>query len=278
MATAQTRSVIGRDTPRVDGVQKVTGTAQYTSNLPHFPGMLYAVPVEATIANGRILQLDTAAAEKMPGVKAIFHRGNIGKNLPLDRWSPGFHGYMQMNDGHPSRRISSAITGNTLPSQLRTRSRPQRRQLMLSVSLMKGKSQTSKLILRPMMTPRWSSPPSLHESACKVKGAMPMAPSHRRRSSSIRPYVTPTETHNPIELHATIAIWDGTSLTLYESTQGGRQPSQRLSADVWPAHRERSRHFKVSGFGLWRQAVSMDALRRLPPQLRASWAGRSSSW
>src|SRR3977135_1908579 len=71
-------SPIGRKTPRVDGPLKVTGTAQYTSDF-HFPGMLYAVPVEATIANGKIQKLDTAAAEKMPGVRAIFHRENIGK-------------------------------------------------------------------------------------------------------------------------------------------------------------------------------------------------------
>ena len=56
----------------------MTGLAQYTSDF-HFPGMLYAVPVEATIANGRIEKLDTAAAEKMPGVRTILHRGNIGK-------------------------------------------------------------------------------------------------------------------------------------------------------------------------------------------------------
>ena len=71
-------SPIGRDTPRVDGPFKVTGKAQYTADF-HFPGMLYAVPVGATIANGRILKLDTAVAEKMPGVRAIFHRSNIGK-------------------------------------------------------------------------------------------------------------------------------------------------------------------------------------------------------
>src|SRR5438093_666562 len=41
--------------------------------------MLYAVPVEATIANGKVVKLDTSAAEKMPGVRAILHRGNIGK-------------------------------------------------------------------------------------------------------------------------------------------------------------------------------------------------------
>jgi xanthine dehydrogenase YagR molybdenum-binding subunit len=33
-------------------------------------------------------------------------------------------------------------------------------------------------------------------------------------------YVTPAETHNPLELHAATAIWDGSTLTLYESSQG----------------------------------------------------------
>ena len=81
MSTTQevpTTSPIGRSTPRVDGPRKVSGMAQYTSDF-HFPGMLYAVPVEATIANGRVVKLDTAAAEKMPGVRAILHRENIGK-------------------------------------------------------------------------------------------------------------------------------------------------------------------------------------------------------
>ena len=71
-------SPVGRDTPRVDGPLKVSGQAQYTSDF-HFPGMLYAVPVGATIANGKIIKLDTGAAEKLPGVRAILHRENIGK-------------------------------------------------------------------------------------------------------------------------------------------------------------------------------------------------------
>ena len=82
---APTTSPIGRDTRRVDGPLKVTGTAQYASDF-HFPGLLYGVPVEATIANGRITKLDTAAAEKMPGVRAILHRENIGK---IFRSTPG---------------------------------------------------------------------------------------------------------------------------------------------------------------------------------------------
>src|SRR5712672_2075741 len=83
-------SPIGRDTVRVDGPRKVTGLAQYTSDF-RFPGMLYAVPVEATIANGKVTKLDTSAAEKMPGVRAIFHRENIGK-IFRSTLGPGFSG------------------------------------------------------------------------------------------------------------------------------------------------------------------------------------------
>jgi xanthine dehydrogenase YagR molybdenum-binding subunit len=33
-------------------------------------------------------------------------------------------------------------------------------------------------------------------------------------------YITPNETHNPIELHASVAVWDGDRVTLYETSQG----------------------------------------------------------
>ena len=77
--------VIGAALPRVDGPVKTTGRAQYAADY-HFPGLVYAVPVCATIANGKIRSMDTAAAEKMPGVVAILHHGNIG---PLYRTSSG---------------------------------------------------------------------------------------------------------------------------------------------------------------------------------------------
>src|ERR1700731_1912364 len=83
-------SSIGRDTPRVDGPLKVSGKAQYASDF-RFPGQLYAVPVEATIASGKVTALDTAAAEKMPGVRAIYHRANIG-NVFRSVQGPGFEG------------------------------------------------------------------------------------------------------------------------------------------------------------------------------------------
>lgn len=66
LASNKTQPIIGGDFTRIDGPLKVSGTATYTSDV-NLPGTLYAVPVCATIAKGRITHLDTAAAAGMPG-------------------------------------------------------------------------------------------------------------------------------------------------------------------------------------------------------------------
>jgi xanthine dehydrogenase YagR molybdenum-binding subunit len=78
LATKKAQPLIGGDFQRIDGPLKVSGLATYTSDFT-LPGMLYAVPVCATIGKGRVTRLDTTAAAKMPGVKAVFTRENIGK-------------------------------------------------------------------------------------------------------------------------------------------------------------------------------------------------------
>ena len=61
---------IGKPTQRYDGPAKVMGQGKYTADV-HLPGMLYARMVDATIPHGTILSIDTSAAEKLPGVKAV---------------------------------------------------------------------------------------------------------------------------------------------------------------------------------------------------------------
>ena len=78
MAQSQAASVtyIGKARARIDGPLKVTGTARYTSD-HNLPGMLYAVPVGATIAKGKITAIDIARARQMPGVRAVLKRGDL---------------------------------------------------------------------------------------------------------------------------------------------------------------------------------------------------------
>ncbi len=86
--------------PRVDGPLKVSGVAMYTSD-HNLPGMLYAVPVCATIAKGTVTAIDTSGARAMPGVKAVYTRQNLGKLFRSAPSPDGLTGY--------SRRAPSAF-------------------------------------------------------------------------------------------------------------------------------------------------------------------------
>jgi len=70
-------SYIGKDVPRVDAFEKVTGTALYTGDL-RLPGMLYAKLLKSPHAHARIVNIDTSEAEKLLGVRAIL----TGKEAP----------------------------------------------------------------------------------------------------------------------------------------------------------------------------------------------------
>jgi len=62
---------IGKPTQRYDGPAKAMGKGKYTADV-QLPGMLYARMVDATIPHGRIVSIDTSAAEKLPGVRAVY--------------------------------------------------------------------------------------------------------------------------------------------------------------------------------------------------------------
>src|SRR5689334_5934651 len=62
--------IIGKPTPRVEGIEKVTGAARYTADVS-LPGMLWAKVARSPIAYGRIKRVDVSAALNVPGVKAV---------------------------------------------------------------------------------------------------------------------------------------------------------------------------------------------------------------
>lgn len=62
--------VVGKDVPRMDALDKVTGRARYTFDV-QLPGMLYARTLNSTVPHARIKSIDTSRAEKHPGVRAV---------------------------------------------------------------------------------------------------------------------------------------------------------------------------------------------------------------
>src|SRR6266550_1597160 len=212
-----TMSPIGRDTRRVDGPLKVTGRAQYASDF-HFPGLLYAVPVEATIANGRVIKLDTAAAAKMPGVRAIFHRENIGKifrSVPgqgiegiCDERRPPFEDDVVRYYGQYIA-LALADTFETAKAAADAVRVTYDKEKPNVETHLEADDEPDQVLTTFGMRHR------LDSQRGDPDAAFATAPVKLDET-----YVTPTETNNPLELHATTAIWEGSTLTLYESSQG----------------------------------------------------------
>ena len=198
-------SVIGRDTPRVDGPVKVAGAAKYSADF-QFPGMLYAVPVEATIANGRITRLEATTAEKMPGVRAVLHRGNIGR-LYRSVIKPDFLGICD------ERRPPFADDVIRYYGQY----------VALAVA---DTFETAKAAADAVRVTYAAEKPNVDydlEADDKPRVDSERGdPERALAGASVKfdqTYITPVHTHNPMELHATVAVWDGPQLTLHESTQ-----------------------------------------------------------
>jgi xanthine dehydrogenase YagR molybdenum-binding subunit len=248
MTETSTTSPIGRDTPRIDGPRKVTGLAKYTSDFM-FPGMLYAVPVEATIANGKLLTLDTAAAEKMPGVRAVLHRGNIGK-IFRSTPAPGFdrvceerrppfeddviHYYGQYIALAVAETFEAAKAGADAVRATYAKETPN-----VEAHLEAGNDP-------PVILSTYGPVERVQSKRGDAEGAFASAPVKLDET-----YVTPAETHNPLELHATTAMWDGDSLTLYDSTQGVVN-ARSVLAQMFGLAKENVRvisKFLGSGFG-----------------------------
>jgi xanthine dehydrogenase YagR molybdenum-binding subunit len=205
-AGAETFSpVISAAIPRVDGPLKTTGSARYAADYS-FPGMVYAVPVTSTIARGRIRSMDIGAAATMPGVLLVLNQRNIG---PLFRLAPGAHG-RNSEERPPLQDDVISYWGQYVALVVAdTFERASAAAAAVRVTYDEEKPNVSTVLDDP------EGAPHVRSRRGDVDAAFHSAPVQLDET-----YVTPAEVHNPMEMHATVAVWDGRGFTLYESSQG----------------------------------------------------------
>ena len=75
-----TYKVIGKPTPRVDGVDKVTGQARYTADV-RLPGTLWGKSLHSPHSHALIKRIDTTEARKLPGVHAVLTGADVRDGL-----------------------------------------------------------------------------------------------------------------------------------------------------------------------------------------------------
>ncbi len=203
-------SIIGASLPRIDGPLKTSGLALYASDY-NLPRMVYAVPVGSTIANGTIRSLDASAAEKMPGVLLVLHHGNIG---PLFRVARG--GGRSSESRPPFEDEVISYWGQYVAVVIaETFQQAQAGAAAVRVQYNAQKPNVATRLddaLPPLGSPEG---PKVESKRGSPEEAFTTA--HVQVDET---YITPAETHNPMEMHATVAVWDGKGFILYESSQG----------------------------------------------------------
>jgi xanthine dehydrogenase YagR molybdenum-binding subunit len=199
-------SIIGTGTPRIDGPLKTTGMADYSADF-HFERMAHAVPVCAWIASGRITKLDASDAEKMPGVLLVLHHGNIG---PLYRTVPG-------DDNATNSEVRAPFEDDVIRhwgQYVAVAVAETLEQATAAAAAVKVEYEAQPANVRASLADYEGKRKSISKRG-DPDGAFASAPVKIDFT-----YITPVETHNPIELHASVVTWDGDHVTLYETSQG----------------------------------------------------------
>ncbi|UKO97262.1 xanthine dehydrogenase family protein molybdopterin-binding subunit [Nostoc sp. UHCC 0870] len=211
-------NIIGQPLNRVDGRLKVTGEAQYTADIP-IEKLTYGVIFQSAIAKGKVLTIDTTQTLAVPGVIDIitYHQTPNLINIPF---IPTPTPPEKDDNIHYHGQPLGIVVAETLE------------QAEYGASLVKITYEEE-----PPTVTMAQALPEVFEPESIFFGIMPGKITRGdielgKPQADIfieQVYSTPMEHHNPLETSASIAIWEGDNLTIYETTQGISGTQKRLA-------------------------------------------------
>ena len=259
-------SVVGKPTPRIDGRLKVTGRARYTADI-NLPGMLHARIVRSPHPHARVRKIDTSAAERAPGVRAVHVLEHLRGSAALD--DPSKDG----NTKHPVVRYAGqpiAAVAAATPAQAEDAARLVRvdyEVLPHVVDLDDARKADAPLVFPGSVEQGGTGGGGGGAKGVPQKGNVrgparggpigakqPGVPDKGFSTAKVvveGTFRTQIQTHSALETHGVVADWKPDSLTVYSSTQGTASVRDEL-AEVFELARSRVRvvtEFMGGGFG-----------------------------
>ena len=219
-AWADTR-VVGKALPRVDAYDRLSGTAVYPSDML-LPDMLHGAILRCPHPSARVKKVDAAAAERMPGVRAVITGATKAADL---RWGYGRNTFTKLFD--PACRFEGEAVAAVAAES------PQQAWDAVRAIAVEYDVLPFVVDFRKALEP---GAPAVQEGGNRVgeidryeRGdvAKGFADADTVLEAS---YSTAAELHTPMELHGCVARWDGPRLTIWESTQGVFAVQQRVAA------------------------------------------------
>mgnify|MGYP001033718134 FL=1 len=214
--------VVGKPVPRVDAYERVSGSAVYPLDFA-LPDMLHAAILRSPHAHAVVKAVDTSAAEKMPGVRAVITGKTPGTDIPWYR-SRG-KSYSKLFDDrvrHEGDEVA-AVAAET------------RAQAYDALKAIRVTYEELPFVLDPQKALE-AGAPAIHEGTNRYGD-----PSKYERGDVAAgfaaadavvegTYSTACEIHAPMEVHGSVVKWDGNRLTVWDTTQGVFVVQQQVAA------------------------------------------------
>jgi xanthine dehydrogenase YagR molybdenum-binding subunit len=222
-----TTAYIGKPVSRVDGRLKVTGGATYAAEFK-VPNAAHAAVLRSTIANGRIASIDSTAAERLPGVIAVLTHRNAPKLA--------YKQHRGMTDGPVGERLhvlqDDRISHQGQPVGLVVAETLE--QALYAAAIIRV-TYTSEAATTDINRADLADPTHEKTDQGEIKPDESRRGDHdgalvKAEVKVDQTYSIPRENHNPIEMHATIAAWDGDRLTLWDKSQWVRGVAEEIAA------------------------------------------------
>jgi xanthine dehydrogenase YagR molybdenum-binding subunit len=226
MATTVAPGVLGVAHTRVEGREKVAGEAKYAYEY-EVEGVVYAWIVQSTIAKGTITAVDGSEARRLDGVLAVLSHENAPD---LGKVDDGELAVLQSPKVSYRGQIVALTIAETLEAAreaaglVRVEYAAEDHDVALTAD-------HPKLYTPEKVNPNFPSETSEGDVDAALAAAAVVVDAT---------YSTPAEHNNPMEPHATLALWSGGDLTLYDSTQGAPRARDTI-ANVFGLEPERVR-------------------------------------
>lgn len=205
-----TTQTVGHPTPRVEGPDKVTGYARYTSDV-RLPGMLWAKVLRSPYAHARITRIDTTRAMALPGVHAVL----TYLDAPPIEWDPGIKLLDRELYFHGDEVAVVAADSEAIAIEALRRIEVVYEPLPFIVEAEAASAEAT----GPSGIVQRAAPQHRGDVERALRSAQAVVVSGT--------YRTQPAAHNPLEPHCTIASWEPprapvehARLTVFESTQG----------------------------------------------------------
>ena len=198
--------VVGKPMDRVDGRLKVMGGARYAFEF-EMPNLARAVIVDSTIARGKVRRIDTKAAEGAPGVIAVItHENQPPMALPTNPPAGDSKPLLDPVIRHQGQHVA-VVVAETF----------EQADWAASLIRVEYARETPDADFEKHLDAGFVPKTDRVVTAKKGDAAAGLAASSHRVEETYR---TPPMHHNPMEPHATVAMWRGDELTVYDATQG----------------------------------------------------------